>query len=149
MVTHPNLVFFYSMSEINSKYNKQIIGSTLLAFTNGDIKNKNNTNLGKFAFSNNIYDIDVIKNKYDTVGNVTFFLPKGNIQLLASYKSIKNSEGNFTFPQGKNTYTYKILSGTGQYINATGYAVFNVNSSSLTRKVSIFFTNAPPPHVNT
>jgi hypothetical protein len=144
MVTHPNLVFFYNKTQPPSKKSNLKFGSTYLEVVNGPIK-KDNTNLGTFTFQNSIFDIDTVKGLYDGSSIVTFHLPKGSIQVSTIFKTIKNIDGTFLYSQRVPTKTiYKIINGTDNYVNVTGYVVFNVNPEKQFRKVEVYFTENPP-----
>ena len=133
-----DLSFSYSVSSSQTVISNFTFENTQVGTLNGNLFNDNNI-VGRYTILNTIYDINNNNNNnlYDVTAQSTFFLQKGNIQFMPSYKAPKNSQGTYLFPSG--TYTYKIICGTGSYLNAKGYVV--IHAKDATRQTNIYFTN--------
>jgi len=106
---------------------------------NGNLFDKTQTNVGRFAITNTIYDINDSNNNglFEEASQTTLYLQKGNIQFSTAYQVTKDSQGNYIFPSGKTVF--KILSGTGVFLNAKGFVV--INSNGTLRKINIYIIN--------
>jgi hypothetical protein len=136
---YPYLKLYFDLNDNLSIFAKNIFGSSIIETINGNLFNQNNINIGRFAITNTIYDLNDTNQSglFEVTSTSTFFLQKGNIQYTTSHQIIKDSQGNYIFPDGKSIF--KILSGTGIFLNAKGYVV--IYSKNTTRKVCIYFTN--------
>jgi len=63
------------------------------------------------------------------------FLPKGAIQFTTAFQVTKDIQGNFIFPTSETAY--KIISGTGIYLDAKGYIV--IYAKNMLRQANIYF----------
>jgi hypothetical protein len=135
----PDLSLFYNLDDNITIFSRNTFGSTIIETINGNLLNKNNNVVGRIAITNTIYDINDTNNNglYENSSQTTLFLKKGNIQFTTAYQVTKDSQGNFIFPSGKTIY--KIVSGTGIYLNAKGYIMIIANN--MARKANIYFTN--------
>jgi hypothetical protein len=138
-----NIRFFYNLKSNNTVISKQFFDSTLIETLNGNIYEDVNltTSIGKIAIINTIYDINNSNNNnlFDVTAQVTLFLSDGNIQFITAFKVTKNNEGNYIFPTSKTKF--KILSGTGKYLNAKGYITIKATLINFFRRGKITFTH--------
>ena len=138
-----NIRFFYNLKSSNTVVSKQIFDSTIIETLNGNIFEDSNLNvsIGKIAIINTIYDINNLNsdNLFAVTAQVTLFLLDGNIQFITAFKVTKNSEGNYIFPTSKTKF--KILSGTGKYLNAQGYITIKATLINFFRRGKITFTH--------
>ena len=136
----PNIQLYYNLDDNLSIFASNTFGSTMIETMNGNLVNKSNTTVGRFAITNTIYDITDANQSglFDVVSQTTFYLEKGNIQFSTAHQVMKDSQGKYIFPSGKTIF--KILSGTGIYLKAKGYVVIYANN--MYRKVKIFFVNS-------
>jgi hypothetical protein len=134
----PDLTLFWSLDDNLSIFSKINFGSTEIETINGNLKDSKNNVVGRFAFTNTIYDIsDANQNGlFENTSQSTLFLPKGNIQYTTAFQVTKDSQGNYIFPSSETKY--KIISGTGIYFNVDGYIV--INAKDMSRIGYIYFT---------
>jgi hypothetical protein len=135
----PDLIFYYSTSK---KYNVATVTSldtSILQTRNGDLFADENlsTIIGKMAASSIIYDVKNPNNGlYERTGDESFFLPQGSIAVSLSNRVFKTTEGSFISPVGTNIY--KILGGTGDFLNSTGFLV-SVSKNDTIRELLMYF----------
>ena len=160
--TLPDLVFYYSLSNPLTKINKTINGTDILQTANGIITTQQNTMIsindieqiknktditefynlgiiGKFAFNIIIYDGagQNFINLYQVTGTNVYFLPQGTISHSINLNFEKGPDGKFVVPFGQ-TNVFQILSGSGDFLNATGFIV-QITKENLEREVQVYF----------
>jgi hypothetical protein len=142
-----DLQFYYSDDETISPVSKITFGTSLIQTTQGVITDKSIVSphhkpignflqykLGSLATNNTLF-----------VSNVfTFFLKCGNIQCQPVGIQSLNSQGNYGLLPNI-TKTYRIINGTEQYLNSTGYVVIHT-FDNLERLVKIYFKTVKKPH---
>lgn len=138
----PDLVFYYSDDNTISKYSKLKFGSTLILNISGNITDKSITtkNFNKIGFVTEykICNPNPTVNNTAYVTNIeTFYLKNGSIQIQTASLQPINFQGNYSITSN-STATFKILSGTGNYLHAKGYVILNTYDN-LERKVSVYF----------
>jgi hypothetical protein len=74
----------------------------------------------------------------------TFYLKCGNIQCQPVGIQTLNCQGNYALPPNI-TKTYRIINGTEQYLNSTGYVVLQT-FDNLESSVKIYFKTVKKPH---
>lgn len=138
----PDLTFFYTVDITKGTIiDKLRFGNSILETVYGFITDKHNNNIGRIAVTKMNYDVnDVVTNVFfDSVHDVSFIFKDGNsISISDPVPAIKDSQGNYVTQSGV-TNVYKIINGSGVYLNSTGYVVIKTNN--LDRKVKIYFTN--------
>ena len=142
-----DLQFYYSDDDTVSQVSKITFGTSLIQTIQGVITDKSIScphnkpignflqyKLGSLATNNTLF-----------VSNVfTFFLKCGNIQCQPVGIQCLNSQGNYGLPPNI-TKTYRIINGTEQYLNSTGYVVIHTYDN-LERLVKIYFKTSKKPH---
>ena len=137
---NPDLVFYYSDDDTISNYSKFKFGSTLILNISGNITDKSITtkNYNTIGYFTEYKMCNPNTNNTAYVTNIeTFFLKNGSIQLQPAGIQPINFQGNYSITSN-NTLTFKIISGTGNYLNAKGYVTINTYDN-LERKVSVYF----------
>ena len=137
---NPDLVFYYSDDNTISNYSKLTFGSTLILNISGNITDKSITtkNYNTIGYFTEYKMCNPTANNTAYVTNIeTFFLKNGSIQLQPAGIQPINFQGNYSIASN-NTLTFKILSGTGNYLYAKGYVTINTYDN-LERKVSVYF----------
>jgi hypothetical protein len=145
-MSNNQIVFYYSVDSTISTITKFTVDNSIINETiNGPINTRpfsdpKSKQLGTFAIHQIIYNINDIdeSGRYDATGQITFFLPGGAIQGNIAIRLIKNNQNNFVGPPDK-TIIYKIVSGTGLFLDSTGTMQITLNPISLERKVLICF----------
>jgi hypothetical protein len=133
----PDLKLYWNLDDNLSIFSKNTFGSTVLETINGNITDYKKNNIGRFAITNTIYDINDNNQNglFENTSQTTFFLPKGAIQFTTAFQVIKDIQGNFIFPTSETIY--KIISGTGIYLDAKGYVV--IYAKNMLRQANIYF----------
>lgn len=141
----PDLVFYYSLALPSSVINQTVNKTDVNQLTSGIIfaDEEFNNPIGKFAF--NISAFNVVNNDgnetsqklYEVTGTNVYFLPQGTISNSINVVFIKDSQGNFVVPGGKQL-VYQILSGSGNFLQAKGFVV-QITSDNLSRKMLVYF----------
>lgn len=139
---NPDLVFYYSDDNTISNYSKLKFGSTLILNISGNITNKSITtkNFNKIGFFTEykICNPNPTLNNTAYVTNIeTFYLKNGSIQIQPVSLQPINFQGNYSIISNI-TATFKIISGTGNYLYSKGYVTINTYDN-LERKVSVYF----------
>ena len=142
-----DLKFYYSDDDTISQVSKITFGTSLIQTTQGVITDKsaaspNHKQIGNFLQ----YKLcGLSTNNTAFVSNVfTFYLKCGNIQCQPVGIQSLNSQGNYGLPPNI-TKTYRIINGTEQYLNSTGYVVLQT-FDTLERFVRIYFKTVKKPH---
>ena len=138
----PDLVFYYSDDNTISKYSKLKFGSTLILnisgkITDKSITTKNFNKIGYFTEYKMCNPNSTLNNSAYVTNIETFFLKNGSIQLQPAGIQPINFQGNYSIASN-TTLTFKILSGTGNYLYAKGYVTLKTYDN-LERKVSVYF----------
>jgi hypothetical protein len=138
----PDLVFYYSDDNTISTYSKFNFGSTLIINISGNITDKsittNNYNKIGYFTEYKMCNHNPIVNNTAYVTNIeTFFLKNGTLQIQPAGIQPINFQGNYSIPSN-TTITFKILSGTGNYLHTKGYITLKTYDN-LERKVSVYF----------
>ena len=137
---NPDLVFYYSDDNTISNYSKLKFDSTLILNISGNITDKSITtkNYNTIGYFTEYKMCNPTANNTAYVTNIeTFFLKNGSIQLQPAGIQPINFQGNYSIASN-NTLTFKILSGTGNYLYAKGYVTLKTYDN-LERKVSVYF----------
>jgi hypothetical protein len=130
-----DLKFYYSDDDTLSPVSKITFGSSVIQTSSGVLKNKTNT-IGNFV-QNKMCIVKTSTSAF--VSNVeTFYLSDGNIQFQPVGIQSLNSQGNYGL-EANGSYKFKIINGTGKYLNSTGYVVIHT-FPNLERLVKIYFT---------
>ena len=138
----PDLVFYYSDDNTISTYSKFKFGSTLILNISGNITDKSITTknfnkIGYFTEYKMCNPNSTLNNSAYVTNIETFFLKNGSLQLQPTGIQPINFQGNYSIASN-NTLTFKILSGTGNYLYAKGYVTLKTYDN-LERKVSVYF----------
>jgi hypothetical protein len=138
----PDLVFYYSDDNTISTYSKLKFGSTLLLNISGNITDKsittkNYNTIGYFTEYKMCNPNPTLNNTAYVTNIETFFLKNGSLQLQPAGIQAINFQGNYSIASN-TTLTFKILSGTGNYLYAKGYVILKTYDN-LERKVSVYF----------
>jgi hypothetical protein len=134
-------VFYYSDDNRISTYSKLNFELTLILNISGNITNSSitekNNNIVEYFTEYKICNHTANNSAYVT--NIeTFDLKDGSIQIQpAGIKSI-NYQMNYNI-SANGTLTFKIISGTNNYLNAKGYVTLKTYDN-LERKVNIYFS---------
>ena len=138
----PDLVFYYSTaSEYVVNTDTELQGSSVLqtrtgpAFADESLKFQ----IGSFATFQMIYDIeDTDENGlYRRTGDLTFYLPEGNLTYNITNPAKRDEEGTYYSPAGMVTNT--IVSGTRNFLGSSGYIVI-IHKDDRSRKVLVYFS---------
>ena len=142
-----DLTFYYSLRLPSTIINIVKNGNDIIQTTNGfifaDSEYKNP--IGKFAFNINVYDvfredipIDITKPRtFQVTGTNVYFLPQGTLSNSINLFFIKNAQGDFIVPSD-STNVYQILSGSGHFLNASGFIV-QLTDNFLGREMLVYF----------
>ena len=138
----PDLVFYYSDDDTISNYSKFKFGSTLILNISGNITDKsittkNYSKIGYFTEYKMCNPNPTLNNTAYVTNIETFFLKNGSLQLQPVGIQPINFQGNYSITSN-TTVTFKIISGTENYLNAKGYITINTYDN-LERKVSVYF----------
>lgn len=142
-----DLQFYYNDDETISQFSNLKFGSSLIQTIHGVITDKSIVcpyhktigNLLQYKL------VSLTTNNTAFVSNVfTFYLKCGNIQCQPVGIESLNSQGNYGLPPNI-TKTYRIINGTEQYLNSTGYVVLHT-FDNLERLVKIYFKTLKKPH---
>ena len=138
----PDLTFYYSVDNKSILYSFLKFDSSLLQTAIGNISSTPdilNTKIGTISTNITIYDFQNSDNDgiYEKSAIQIFSLPQGTISFINVVEAIKNSEG--TFINSKNEYIFPILSGSGDYLNSTGYIVQLLDNITLLREIQVYF----------
>jgi hypothetical protein len=143
----PDLQFYYSDDDTVSTVSKITFGTSLIQTIQGVITDKSAAcphykPIGNFLQ----YKLcSLSANNTAFVSNVfTFYLKCGTIQCQPVGIQSLNSQGNYGLPPNI-TKTYRIINGTEQYLNTTGYVVLQT-FDNLERLVRIYFKTVKKPH---
>lgn len=140
----PDLVFFYSLSDPNTTFNKIVQGSDVIQTSCGIIfaDSESIIPIGKFAFNITIFNTvkENITNLYEVTGTNVYFLPEGTLSNSINIQFQKDINGNFIIPPAQIN-AYQILSGSGDFLNQKGIIVqASLNLPKLiNRKMFVFF----------
>jgi hypothetical protein len=142
---NPHLEFWYSDDDkkatftINTFGQPNVLGSTVIQTACGiltDARSYTSTTIGNFT---EMKTCVVSTNTAAFVSDVgMFFLNKGNLQYQASGVQSYTNQDYYGLSPNK-IYTFKILTGTDDYLNATGYIIVRT-FTNLDRLVKIYFT---------
>lgn len=143
-----DLKFYYSDDDTLSPVSKTTFGSSVIQTSSGVLKNKTNTThyniIGNFV-QNKMCIVKTSTSAF--VSNVeTFYLTDGNIQMQPVGIQSLNSQGNYGL-ESNASYKFKIINGTGKYLNATGYVVLHT-FPNLERLAKIYFTHKKNKNVD-
>ena len=135
----PDLVFKYSLNNPLTTANKIINGNDILQTTNGIITSQDGLEIiGKFAFNIVIYNGTDENNKlYEITGTNVYFLPEGTISNSINLNIIKDSNGKFIVPPNQSN-VFQILSGSGDFLNSTGFIV-QITKENSDREIQVYF----------
>jgi hypothetical protein len=143
----PDLKFYYNDDEAvshisNIKFGSSVIQTIQGVITDKSIASPHHKPIGNFLQYNLC---SLTANNTAFVSSVfTFYLKCGNIQCQPVGIQCLNSQGNYEFPHNM-TKTYRIINGTEQYLNSTGYVVLHT-FDNLERLVKIYFKTLKKPH---
>jgi hypothetical protein len=143
----PDLKFYYNDDNTISSVSNITFGTSLIETIQGVITDKSaacphSKPIGNFLQ----YKLcSLSTNNTAFVSNVfTFYLKCGNIQCQPVGIQPLNSQDNYSLPPNI-TKTYRIINGTEQYLNSTGYVVLQT-FDNLERLVRIYFKTVKKPH---
>ena len=142
-----DLQFYYNDDDAISQFSNIKFGSSIIQTVQGVITDKcivspNHKTIGNFL-QNNLCSLTT--NNMAFVSSVfTFYLKCGNIQCQPVGIQCQNRQGNYVLPHNV-TKTYRIINGTEQYLNSTGYVVLHT-FDNLERLVKIYFKTLKKPH---
>jgi hypothetical protein len=134
----PDLVFYYSVDSQITQITKTILDTSLLETFNGELYADPSLlePIGRWATTQTIYDFNNTNTILRT-GNLTFFLPEGSLDIINTAKIVKNNQDNYVSPSG--IFSYKIVSGSGDFLYAPGILVLTTNNVDYKRKVMVYF----------
>jgi hypothetical protein len=142
--TPPDLIFYYSVDNTINQIDESYLGTSLIQTFNGPIFADFNLTqeIGKWAGSYTIYDVNKNDKVYQQTGIQTYYLPEGTITIINNTQQIKNQQGEFVNKPGENVY--QITSGSGNFLNYSGFLVNIAVKDTLTRTLLVYFskTNA-------
>lgn len=140
----PDLVSYFSNSTKYTKYTQTLLEpNSILQTVISDIYADINLTkkIGSRSHTATIYDVknvnNIKKNSFKLFNSSSTFLPQGTILSSPTWEVSKNKEGIYNPNSG--TYTYKITSGTGNFLNSKGYLVCKVDKNTSISKVSVYF----------
>ena len=142
-----DLQFYYNDDEAVSQISNIKFGSSVIQTIQGVITDKsivclNNKTIGNFLQYNLVSSTT---NNMAFVSSVfTFYLKCGNLQCQPVGIQCLNSQCNYGLPHNV-TKTYRIINGTDQYLNSTGYVVLHT-FDNLERLVKIYFKTLKKPN---
>jgi hypothetical protein len=142
-----DLQFYYNDDEAVSHISNIKFGSSVIQTIQGVLTDKSIVTLNHKTIGNFLqYNLcSLTANNTAFVSSVfTFYLKCGTIQCQPVGVQCLNSQGNYGLPHNV-TKTYRIINGTEQYLNSTGYVVLHT-CDNLERLVKIYFKTLKKPH---
>ena len=140
----PDLVFYYSLLLPTSVINKTINGKDVIQTATGVLTADPEYQqvIGNFAFNITVYNAVDSKdnnkqNVFEVTGTNVYFLPEGTISNSINLQFYKDDQGNFIVPSGQ-TNVYQILSGSGNFLNYSGFIV-QLTDGKLGREMQVYF----------
>ena len=133
-----DLKFYYSDDDTISTVSKITFGSSVIQTSSGTLNKTNKTpykTIGNFV-QNKMCIIKTPTSAFVT-NEETFYLSDGNIQIQPVGVLSLNSQDNYGLDNNV-TYTFKIINGTGKYLNSSGCVLIHT-FPNLERLVKIYF----------
>jgi len=131
----PNYIFYYNTNPSSTTSSITNISSTVKYETHyspiTSSKNPNKNIIGTWVAEATMFPCKTTKNLKCIAGTQVFYLPKGNLTIAADYSVPSNNYHKL------GVYPNRIISGTGDYLLSTGFAIVKVEPNGV-RKVSLY-----------
>jgi hypothetical protein len=130
----PDLIFYYNTKRSSTTSSITNISSTVKYETHYSpittSKNPNKNIIGTWVAEATMFPCKTDKNLKCIAGTQVFYLPKGNITIVADYSVPSNNYHKF------GVYPNRIISGTGDYLLSSGFTIVKVEPNGI-RQVSL------------
>jgi hypothetical protein len=139
----PDLTFYYTLSlKDNSELDETTFKNTILQNIKGIIYADSDLTqpIGEWLESNLIFNIYQNVNNwlYKRSGNQVFYLPEGTFNFPNKTPVTKDYEGKYCNQSG--SFIYKIVGGSGNFLNSSGFIEITYNNTNLIRTVLVYFS---------
>jgi hypothetical protein len=138
----PDLVVKYNLRE--SESTKQIVGSVAYQTSSAPLLSEREEVIGEWAIQTTVFNVTNPKNialdKYPVNGSGVLYLPEGTIEYCSDIANLilEPTTKQYIYPS-KNPLVFPIASGTGDFLNSSGFVVVIADNVSGKRDLLVYF----------
>jgi len=138
----PDLVVQYNLRD--SESTKQPVKSVAYQTSTAPLLSEAGDVIGDWGIQTTVFNITNPKNisedRYPVQANGVLYLPEGTIEYcsdLANFK-LEPTTNQYIYPDQKQ-FVFPIDSGTGDFLNTSGFVVIIPNNVTFTRQILVYF----------